>query len=194
MRHNKIRDVEASILKDVCKDVRVEPELLPIGNIQVDSSNQSEKARLDISAVGIWSPLERTYLDVRITHPNCPTYLNQKVGKIYERHEKEKKRSYNQRILQVEKASFTPLIFTTSGGMAPECAKYHKKVALLITNKTKEDYAKVINHLRTRLRFTLLKSTLLAIRGERGKPSKIDGVNIMELSFNTMPEMPSQET
>ena len=84
MRHNKIRDVEASILKDVCKDVRVEPELLPIGNIQVDSSNQSEKARLDISAVGIWSPLERTYLDVRVTHPNCPTYQNQKVSKIYE--------------------------------------------------------------------------------------------------------------
>ena len=39
MRHNRIRDLEASMLKDVCKDVRIEPELLPIGNTSQDSTN-----------------------------------------------------------------------------------------------------------------------------------------------------------
>ena len=192
MRHDRIRDLEASILKEVCKDVKVEPELMPIGNTSPDSTNTAERARLDVSAVGIWSPMERTFLDVRILHPNSPSYQGKSVEKLYEEHEKAKKRSYNQRVIQVERATFTPLIFSTSGGMAQECTKYHKKIAELVANKTKEDYSKVMNHIRTRVRFTLLKSTLIAIRGVRGKQQK-GTKSISELSFNTIPEMPSYE-
>ena len=111
---------------------------------------------------------------------------------LYKQQESEKKHEYNQRIIQVEKATFTPLVFSTSGGMAPECTKFHKKLAVHIANKTKEEYSHVMNHLRTRLRFTLLRSTLIALRGERGKFRK-PNVNITELSFNTIPEMPSYE-
>ena len=104
--------------------------------------------------------------------------------KIYEQHEREKKRAYNQRVVQIERATFTPLVFSTTGGMAPECTRYHKRVAELISNKTGEEYSKVMNYMRTRVRFTLLKSTLLAIRGERGKP---------KISFNTVAVMQSYE-
>ena len=55
MRHNRIRDLEASILKEVSKDVKVEPEMMPIGSSSLTSSNLSEKARWDVSAVRIWS-------------------------------------------------------------------------------------------------------------------------------------------
>ena len=146
-------------MKDVCKDVRIQPELLPIGDTSTSSTNVALKARLDVSAVGVWSPMERTFLDVRVVHPNCPTNRGKTIEKIYEKNEKEKKNSYNQRVIQVEKATFTPLVFTTSGGMAPECTLYHKKVAELISMKTKEDYSHVMSHLRQRLRFTLLKTT-----------------------------------
>ena len=95
--------------------------------------------------------------------------------------------------MQVERATFTPLVFSTTGGMAPECVKYHKRIAELISNKTHEDYSKVMNHIRTRVRFTLLKSTLIAIRGERGKQKKSVSNNVSELSFNTVPDMPSYE-
>ena len=73
MRHNRIRDLEASFLKEVCKDVKVEPELMPIQNGSVTSTNKSDNARLDVSAIGIWSPMERTFLDVRVVHPNSPS-------------------------------------------------------------------------------------------------------------------------
>ena len=151
MRHDRVRDFEASLLKSVCKDVRTEPELLPVGGSVLNSTNNAEKARLDVSAVGIWSPMERTFMDVRIVHPNSPSYQGKKMEKIYQLHENEKKRKYNQRIIQVEKASFTPLVFSTSGGMALECTKFHKKVAQLIARKTKEEYSHVMNHLRTRI-------------------------------------------
>ena len=64
--------------------------------------------------------------------------------------------------------------------------------AHLIAHKRNEEYHHVMNHLRTRLRFVLLKSTLIAIRGERGK-SKACKESITELSFNTIPDMPTYE-
>ena len=192
MRHDRIRNLEATILKDVCKDVRIEPELLPIGDTSTSSTNVADKARLDVSAVGVWSPIERTFFDVRVVHPNAPSYNGKDVEKIYQQNEREKKSKYNQRVIQVEKATFTPLVFTTTGGMAPECTKFHKKVAELISWKTKEEYSQVMNHIRTRIRFTLLKSTLIAIRGERGKSRKVDN-NISDVSFNMVPDMPSYE-
>ena len=124
------------------------PELLPVGNLTFDhaTATTADQARLDFSAVGLWSPMERTFGDVRITHLNSPAYRDKNASQIYKQHENEKKRKYNQRIMQVEKATFTPLVFSTSGGMAPECNKYHKRLAVLISNKTKEEYSKVMNH------------------------------------------------
>ena len=89
----------------------IEPELLPIGDTSTESSNLAEKARLDVSAVGIWSQMERTFLDVRVFHPNSASYMNTEPQQLYIQHEREKKRMYNDRILQVEKGSFSPLIF-----------------------------------------------------------------------------------
>ena len=68
-----------------------------------------------------------------------------------------------------------------------------RNIAELVANKTKEEYSKVMNHIRTRLRFTLLKSTLIALRGVRGKQEKNINKRISELSFNTIPEMLSYE-
>ena len=166
MRHNNIRNFEASLLTDICKDIKIEPELLPIGDSSTESSNSAEKARLDVSAIGVWSQMERTFLDVRVFHPNSASYMNTDPQQLYIRHEREKKRMYNDRILQVEKGSFSPLIFSTTGGMGPESTRFHKRVAELISAKRGEQYNDVVNHIRTRIRFSLLKSVLIAIRGE----------------------------
>ena len=184
------------MLKEVCKDVKIEPELLPIGTTDIQSSNAADKARLDVSAVGLWSAMERTFLDVRIFHPNSPSYVGTPVQQLYLQHEREKKRCYNDRILQVEKGSFSPLIFTTSGGMGPESTRYHKRLAELISVKRKEEYSHVVSHLRTRLRFAILKCTLIAIRGDRGRNRRRqqESVPLSEVSFNLIPEQAAYES
>ena len=73
MRHNRIRDVEAELLREVCHDVKIEPELLPIDGDSLTKGNHAEKARLDVSGIGVWGAYEKTYLDIRIMHPNCPS-------------------------------------------------------------------------------------------------------------------------
>ena len=193
MRHNMLRDAEANFMRQVCKDVAVEPELLPIGN-ERRAGNTAEKARLDISARGVWSICEKSFFDVRVTYPAAPSQLAKPIKSIYREHENQKKNAYNDRVLQTEKSSFTPLVFSTSGGMGPECQRLNKRLAELIASKQKEVYSHVISHIRCTLRFALLRATLVAVRGVRGKSrcaSDLDGND--NLSFNLIPQEQAYE-
>ena len=75
MRHNRVRDLEAEMMKEICQDVKIEPELLPLDNEIDRSGNVSEKARLDVSGIGVWGSYERSFLDVtpyyHISFPFC---------------------------------------------------------------------------------------------------------------------------
>ena len=42
--------------------------------------------------------------------------------------EEEKKRKYQQRVLDVEMGSFTPLVFRTNGGMGADCIYFLKRL------------------------------------------------------------------
>ena len=91
----------------------------------------------------------------------------------------------------MEKGSFSPLIFTTTGGMGPEATRYHKKVAELISVKKGEQYSDVVN---PRIRFSLLKSVLVAVRGERGRRRRQVYVPpITDLSLNLILERTTYE-
>ena len=55
---------------------------------------------------------------------------------IFATHEKEKKRSYNQRIIETENDSFTPLTFAAcTGGMSRECGKFYSNLTDLLAIK-----------------------------------------------------------
>ncbi len=73
--------------------------------------------------------------------------------------------------------------------MGPECEKLNKKIArsMATTTRKHEHYSKIMNHVRTRLRFALLKSILVAVRGYRGK-SRGGETDIGEIDFNLIPE------
>ena len=58
---------------------------------------------------------EKTFFDIRVTHPNDESNLSKSLEAIYKTNENQKKRHYNDRVLNVEKASFTPLVFSTTG-------------------------------------------------------------------------------
>ena len=88
----------------------------------------------------------------------------------------------------LEKGAFTPLIFSTTCVIGPECKRF-KQLAELISQKTCEVYAHVMRHLRTRLRFALLRATLVAVRGYRGQKGRSEEIEIEDISFNLIQEM-----
>ena len=168
MRHNALRDLNAELQTEVCRDVQTEPRLLPVNNEEVDGT-KADGARPDVSSRGLWSPFQRTFYDVRVLHPNCSSYKDKSMEAIYKMHEDEKMNFYNSRVIMVEKGTFTPLVYTTFGGWSPQATRYHKRLAELISRKRNEEYHHVMSHIRTRVRFSLLRSVLVALRGERGR-------------------------
>ena len=48
------------------------------------------------------------------------------------------------RVLEVERGTFTPLVFTTTRGMSNECQRYHSRLAELLVVKKQESYASTI--------------------------------------------------
>ena len=77
------------------------------------------------------------------------------------------KRSYEQRVREVEHGSFTPLVFSASGGMAPAATTTFKRLASLISEKQQQDYNKTIAWIRCLLSFSLVRSSVMCLRGAR---------------------------
>ena len=68
-------------------------------------------------------------------------------------------------MIRIEHGTFTPLVFSTTRRMGKECKALNKRLAEKISEKTKENYSQVMTYVQTRLRYALLKATLVAIRG-----------------------------
>ena len=127
-RYNELRDLEAEMLRMVCNDVEVEPVLQEVtGKILNHGANKAPDARLDIHARGFWERQRSAFFDVRLCHPNADSYRNLTPKQIYKKHENEKRR-YVEKVMGIEQGTFTPLVFTTTGGMTDEGVKYHSRL------------------------------------------------------------------
>ena len=85
LRHNHIRNITSMLLKEVCKDGRVEPQLQQLtGEYLQHSTAAGNEVRLDISARGFWQAGQMVFLGVRVFHPNAKRYENIELSKAYE--------------------------------------------------------------------------------------------------------------
>ena len=129
-RRNEIRDLQAELLGMVCYDVQVERALQPItGEKLARGTNQGPDARLDVHCRGFWGPWRAAVFDIRVCHPTAGSYRDLNPEQIYIIHENEKKRKYSCCVTEIEQGTFTPLVFTTTGGMAVECLRYRSRLA-----------------------------------------------------------------
>ena len=165
--HDNVRNLEASLLSEVCNDVAIEPRLMPVTGetFELRSSNVEDDSRLDVKARGFYRQGQVAFFDVRIAHLNAESNKSQPTEKVLLKHEQEKKRVYNRRVLEIEHGVFTPLVFGSSGAMGKECTRFHKILALKIAEKQGKPYSMVMFRIRTILSFCLIRSSLLCLRG-----------------------------
>ena len=122
----------------------------------------------DVSAVGFWGGHhQRAFIDVKVFNPTASSYRATPVASLYRRFEKEKRRKYEQRIREVEMGSFTPLVFSTFGGIGECTSIYYKRLAYLLSLKREVPYSSVMSWLRCRISFSLLRSVITCLRGAR---------------------------
>ena len=167
IRHNKVRDITANLLKIICNDVQVEPTLLPLsGESFVErTANLQDSARVDVSARGFWIAGQKAFFDMRVFNPLAKRYREHNLEKCYEINEKEKKRHYNERVQNVDHGSFTPVVMSANGGFGREAKHFYSKLAEKIAEKRDEHYSIVAAWVRRKIMFSLINSLSLCIRG-----------------------------
>ena len=124
-----------------------------------------------------WSPTRQPC--PRLLGQPVPTSIFQRKGiqpqcsilpqldTAYHRHEAMKRRAYEQRVREIEHGSFTPLVFTTSGGMGKSAMTTYKRLASLLAEKREQEYSTTMTWLRCHLSFSLLRSAITCLRGAR---------------------------
>lgn len=169
IRHDEVRDLTASMLREVCHDVSTEPTLLPLDgeHLRYRTANTTNEARVDVSARGFWTRGQKAFMDIRIFDPMAACHHELSLEAAHRKNEQEKIRAYGERIQHVDQGSFTPLVFTTSGGMGSKAQCFYSRLADLMAEKKHQPRSHVVAWMRCRLSFSLLRSALLCLRGTR---------------------------
>ena len=115
IRHNELRDQLAATVTEVCHSVAVEPLLAPVEGERflAASTTVAPEARSDFCASGFWTRGQMAHFDVRVFHADAPSYADKPIADLFRSQERQKK--LKERIINVEHASFCPLIFSTTG-------------------------------------------------------------------------------
>ena len=91
------------------------------------------------------------------------------------------------RIVEVEHGTFTPIVLSTTGGMGREANMFFKKLADKLSRKSGQRYnSEAMTFIRKRNRFDLLRTSVIALRGERGLKGS-SAVKIADLDITLEP-------
>ena len=148
IRHNEVRDITADLLSEVCHNVGTEPSLQPVTGEQLlhRTANREDGARLDIVAENFGGrDRQRAFFDVRVFNPFAQSYRNTSLPQCYRQNELEKKRAYDERVREIEHGSFSPLVFSTTGGMGTTATVVYKRLASLIADKQNKPYSRTVH-------------------------------------------------
>ena len=185
IQHNEVRDLLATCLKEAGHaSTEIEPKLQPLSGEEFEykSANKDDEARSDVKCTGFWRASRHAYFDVKLVSPLARSYAHKTPKSLFANAEKMKIREYGERIREVEHGDFNPIVFTTAGGIAPQCHLVLKRIAEKIAVKQNVSYSKVAGWLRCRFGFAVLRTSLMCLRGSRMLKPFID-TNI-ELAVN----------
>ena len=136
-------------------------------SISPTTAIHGDDAQGDIHTRGFCGRQLSAFFDIRVFHPNVPSNRSTQIVSLFRRQKLEKKREYGDHIRAVESASFTPLVFSTFGGLSREATIFYSCLADLLSRKHSSYYSHMLSWMRHTLSFSLLRSAILAIRGSQ---------------------------
>ena len=87
------------------------------------------------------------------------------TSEAYQLNEKEKKKNSNERILEVEHGSSTPIVMSAYGGIGKEGNKFYNRLAELLAEKKNQQLSVMTSWIRKKLIFALINSICICVRG-----------------------------
>ena len=131
VQHDSLKNFTGALIEKVCHAVEIEPHLEPVPENMIfnRTTNRGDDARADIRARSFWRPGQNSFFDICVTNTESNSYNKRAVLFILRSKENSKKNQYNQRIMNVDHGTFTPLLFSVKGVMGHECLKLYKSLA-----------------------------------------------------------------
>ena len=109
------------------------------------------------------------YFDVKVFNAHTPSNCTSSTASCYRRHELEKRRKNERRVIDVEHGTFTAFVMFSSGGMGPSATVTIKRLVSLLAKKSDTPYSVMLNVIRCKLSFSLVDSAIMCIRGARSR-------------------------
>ena len=104
------------------------------------------------------------------------------MAQCYQRNEAEKMKFYEE-VREVQQALFSPLEFSTAGGMGATSTVVYKRIAAMIIKKHEKLYGKKIHWIHCCLNFSLLKSAIMCLRGAQSAVHRPAGPLIITMDL-----------
>ena len=105
----------------------------PGEQLKYKTANDADEASLDVVAENFWPKnRQKAFFDVKVFNPFSRSYVNTPFAR---RLEQDKRRSYEHRVREVEHGCFSPLVFSTLGGLSPTATIVYKRIVSLIAEK-----------------------------------------------------------
>ena len=124
--------------------------------------------KADLAVRGVWQPQCDAVFDVRIVDTDAPSYRSRTPPDVLQTAELEKKRKYLQ-ACQDRRAAFTPLCVSVDGLLGKEADFFIHRLCDFLSIKWERPFSLVMNWIRARLSFAILRATLLCVRGSHTK-------------------------
>ena len=127
----------------MCHDVRVERCLQSLSGevFSCRSANTAPDARADVRARGFWTRGEDAFFDVRVFHPNAPSYVDCSPASLFSRHKHCKRREYEERIVNIERGLFTQVVLATPGACGPAADCFIERLAGQLGEHDRQPYS-----------------------------------------------------
>ena len=138
-----------------------------------------DDARVDIRAAGFWGCHHRSFFDIRVFNDLADSNQSSSLAAAFCKHESVKRHAYEERVCEVERGSFTPLVFSSLGGMGKAATVMYCRLASLLSDRWNSPYSLIMGWLHCSLGF-LLRSSLMCLHGSRsssgspGVPAAVD--------------------
>ena len=161
-RHNEVRDAFGDLASLVWSSVHREPVVWEV-------SDDGHGALIaDLAVRGVWQPQCDALFDIRVVDTDAPSYCSRAPQDILRTAELDKKRKYLQ-ACQNRRASFTPICVSVDGLLGKETDFLIRRLCDSLCVKWEKSFSLVMNWMRARLSFAILRATLLCVRGSRTK-------------------------
>jgi len=106
---------------------------------------------------------------VRVFNPHSPSSRTITPSSMYQKHEKAKRRAYDQRFTQNRTWLFLTFDLFHHWRNGWSSSESVQEIGWLMAEKKGQDYSKMLKWLRCRLNFALLRYSIMCLRGTRSK-------------------------